>query len=125
MVNKAKAKGTAAETRVVNYLKEHGIRAQRVVQKGSRDEGDVHITHGCVWATLEVKGGQQTQNVNRKLKEDWLAETRTEGENAGMIHAFLVIAKHGASVCDYHVWSVNGHEFWYLDDFVDEVKGGF
>ena len=127
MVNKPKDIGTKAETRVVNFLLAAGVRAGRVVMKGSHDEGDIHILHpnGCVWVTLEVKGGKQTTNVNRKLREDWLAETKKEGENAGMVHAFLVIAKHGSSVCDYHVWAVDGHTFWYLDEFVDVMKGGF
>lgn len=127
MVNPSKAKGTAAETRVVNFLLAAGVRAMRVVMKGNKDQGDVHIIHpnGAVHCILEVKGGKQTQNVSRKLREDWLKETRTEGDNVGSVRAFLVIAKHGSSVCDYHVWNDDGTRFWYLDQFIDHVKGGF
>jgi len=124
---KNKAKGTSAETRVVNFLLAAGFQAERVVMKGAKDQGDIHIrgAHGCVSAVLEVKAGQQTSNVNRALRTEWLAETKVEGENAGMIRAFLVIAKHRSSVCDYHVWSSDGRRFWYLDEFVALARGGY
>jgi hypothetical protein len=127
MVNKSKAKGTTAETRVVNFLLAAGVLANRVVMKGQHDQGDVHIigAHGCCSAVLEVKGGKQTQQIGRKQREDWLAEARTEADNVGNVRAYLVIAKHGSSVCDYHVWSSDGHRFWYLDQFIDFVKGGY
>jgi hypothetical protein len=127
MVNKPKAKGTAAETRVVNFLLAAGLDASRAVLKGNHDQGDVHIRggHGCISAILEVKGGKQTSNVNRKLREDWLAQTRTEAFNVGSVRGYLVIAKHGSSVCDYLVWDGWGRLFWYLDEFIDHVKGGY
>lgn len=127
MVNKPKAKGTAAETRVVKYLTQAGLRAIRVVQKGNRDEGDIHVIggHGCVSCILEVKGGKQTAKFARKQREEWLAETRQEAENYGSVRGFLIIAKHGSSVCDYHVWDEHGHRFWYLDQFIEHVEGGF
>lgn len=127
MVNKPKAKGTAGETRVVKYLMATGLTARRVVLKGSSDEGDIHIDNppfkGGLWV-LEVKSGRQTQNISRKQREDWLKETRTEGRNAGTDKTFLVIAKHGSSVADYHVWSSNGTQFWYLDEFARMLNVG-
>ena len=122
-----KHKGTKAETRVVNFLLAAGLNAHRATLKGNHDQGDIHILggHGCVSAVLEVKGGKQTQSVNRKLFYDWLAQAKIEATHVGSIHGFLVIAKHGASVCDYQVWDEAGHRFWYLDQFVDHVKGGF
>lgn len=42
MSNPAKAKGTALETAVVTYLKEHGIPAYRPAQAGYKDTGDIH-----------------------------------------------------------------------------------
>ena len=131
MVNKAKAKGTAAETRVVNFLLAAGLQAQRVVMKGAHDQGDIHLIGppaappGVLSCILEVKGGQQTLNTSRKLRQDWLDETRTEATNVGSVRGFLIIARHGASVPDYHVWDESGHKFWYLDEFVEFVKGGF
>ncbi len=127
MVNKPKAKGTAAETRVVNFLKEAGLNAMRVVMKGSKDEGDVHIIgkHGHPVCIIEVKAGRQTQNVSRKQREDWLTETQEEAEHTGSLRGYLVIAKHGSSVRDYLVWDQYGREFWYLDEFADFANGGF
>jgi hypothetical protein len=127
MVNRSKAKGTAAETRVVNFLLAAGLRANRVVMKGQHDQGDVHILHpnGCVHAVLEVKGGRQTANISRQQQEDWLTETRIEVENVGNVRGYLVIAKHGSSVKDYHVWSAYGQVFWYLDQFADFAAGGY
>jgi hypothetical protein len=127
MVNKPKAKGTAAETRVVKELLAAGLDAYRVVLKGQSDQGDIHIRggHGCVSAVLEVKGGRQTVNVSRKQRQDWLDETKTEASNVGSVRGFLVIAKHGRSVKDYEVWSEDGMLFWYLDDFAEHAKGGY
>jgi Holliday junction resolvase len=128
MVNKPKAKGTAAETRVVNFLLTAGLDTCRVVLHGADDQGDIHIrgAHGCVVSALEVKGGKQTAKVSRQQLEDWITEALTEGNNAGMVRAFLVIAKHGASVKDYQVWTVGkNRRLMYLDEFIDHVKGGF
>ena len=130
MVNKAKAKGTAAETRVVNFLLTAGVKANRVVMKGQKDEGDIHIIdgHGCVSCVLEVKAGKQTAQVSRQQLEDWIEEARIEGDNFGMSRAALVIAKHGSSVKDYQVWTVEGPPrrcLFYLDEFAEFAKGGF
>ena len=127
MTNKAKKKGTAGETRVVNYLNNAGLRASRVVMKGGRDEGDVHLLdpQGYCQAILEVKSGRQTSSVSRGTREEWLKETRRESQNAQNVRGFLVIAKHGSSVKDYHVWSSDGRMFWYLDEFASYVRGGF
>lgn len=120
MVNKPKAKGTAAETRVVNFLLTAGYSARRVALKGNCDEGDIHIdsTDGSYGIMLEVKGGKQTQNIGRKQREDWLTETRKEAA-ASHRDGYLIIAKHGSSVCDYHVWSSDGHLFWYFDQWLE------
>lgn len=124
MVNKPKAKGTAAETRVVNYLLAAGFQARRAVMKGSHDEGDIHVVdqHGWGAFVLEVKAGKQTQRVGRKLKEEWLHQTRVETVNSKFPIGYLVIAKHGSSVKDYEVWSEDGHSFFYLDQFVELMK---
>lgn len=124
MVNKPKAKGTAAETRVVNYLLAAGIRASRVVMKGNKDEGDIHVVDRTGWSAyiLEVKAGKQTVQIGRKLKEEWLHQTRVETVNSRFPHGYLVIAKHGSSVQNYEVWSEDGHTFYYLDQFVELMK---
>ena len=42
-MNKSKQKGTRAETKVVRYLEDHGIKARRKALAGSKDEGDIEI----------------------------------------------------------------------------------
>jgi hypothetical protein len=121
MVNRSKAKGTAAETRVVNYLLAAGVEARRVVMKGQHDQGDIHFFAERLHGLLEVKGGKQTQRVSRGQKEEWLKEARVEGINADLV-PYLVIAKHGASVKDYEVWSSGGVYFFYLDQFVKWIS---
>jgi hypothetical protein len=123
MVNRSKAKGTAAETRVVNALLAAGAEARRKVLKGSADEGDIQFKG--IWAegVLEVKAGKQTLRVGRKQKQDWLDEARIEGLNSGC-RAWLVIAKHGSSVRDYEVWFSDGRTFFYFDEFLEWIKDG-
>ena len=127
MVNRTKDKGTRAETKVVNFLTEAGLRAMRVAQKGNKDQGDVHIIggHGCVSAVLEVKGGKQTSKYGRKQFEDWVEEARTEAANVGNVRGFLIIAKHGSSTKDYQVWDDEAKRFWFLDQFASYAKGGY
>jgi hypothetical protein len=130
MVNKPKAKGTAAETRVVNYLLAAGLRANRVVMKGNRDEGDVHILddRGYTSVVLEIKAGRQTQNYSRATRGLWLQETEDETSNHGRGKGYLVIARFGRAVKDYEVWSTDGFSFWHLDDFAYQLAhktGGF
>ncbi|WP_299315051.1 hypothetical protein [uncultured Halomonas sp.] len=125
MANKSKAKGTAAETRVVRFLTDAGLHADRVVLKGNKDQGDIHIRgkDGYPVCIIEVKAGKQTQTPGRRQMEEWLEQTRTEADNTD-VPGYLVVARHGSSVKDYHVWSSCGHLFWYLDHFIDYMKGG-
>jgi Holliday junction resolvase len=130
MVNKPKAKGTAAETRVVNYLLAAGVEARRIVLHGSKDEGDIFVEgwkgeHSS--RILEVKAGKQTIKVSRAQLDDWIEEAETEGINAGGLIAYLVLAKHNASVKDYQVykrvvWPAR-REFMYLDEFARFMGG--
>lgn len=124
MVNKPKAKGTRGESKVVKFMQDAGIRARRIALMGGNDGGDVMITDSLGFKhVLEVKAGKQTQQVSRKVKQEWLRQTRVEAVNSKVSRGFLVIAKHGASTRDYEVWSENGHDFWYLDEFADYMKG--
>jgi hypothetical protein len=83
-VSKSKAKGTAAESAVVSYLRMTGFPyAERLALQGSRDRGDVTGVPGIVF---EVK------NEVVYTLSSWLAEARTEGDNAQADFA-MVIAK--------------------------------
>jgi hypothetical protein len=73
-VNKPKQKGTAAETAVVAYLREHGFpTAERRALAGSGDKGDVSGVVGCV---IEIK------NVQRTALAEWIEEARKEAAAA-------------------------------------------
>jgi Holliday junction resolvase len=75
VTNKSKARGTAWETRLVNYLKEHGFPlAERRALSGSNDRGDVS---GIVGVVIEAKN-QQTLGL-----AEWIDETVVEKQNAG------------------------------------------
>lgn len=133
MVNKPKAKGTAAETRVVNFLLVAGVEARRLVLKGTHDEGDIYVVNNNIGSgdrILEVKAGKQTISVSRAQLDEWIEEANNEGLNAGGLLAYLVIAKHGSSVKDYLVYKMVGsrpwsarREFMYLDEFARFMGG--
>jgi hypothetical protein len=74
MVNKPKIKGTAAETAVVNYVRENGFpHAERRALSGTQDKGDVA---GIIDNVIEVK------NCARDGLPQWIDETEVERINA-------------------------------------------
>lgn len=124
MSNPSKQKGTRAETKVVRYLKEHGVDARRKALSGSKDEGDVELPELCV--SLEVKSGKQTDKYNRAQLNEWLRQAREEQENARQ-RCYLVVARHGRSVKDYEVWwkmhpDSKVMQMQYLDDWTEEKR---
>lgn len=88
MVNRPKAKGTSAETAVVEYLRVNGWpRAERRALTGSMDKGDVANVWGLA---IEVKYANAGMKVG-----PWLVETGIERINAGADHGVLVIKPKG------------------------------
>ena len=74
-MSKSKAKGTAAETAVVRYLREQGFeQAERRALHGTADRGDIA---GVVGTVIEVK------NCARMELAGWLAEAAAEADNDG------------------------------------------
>lgn len=70
----SKRKGTAAESAVVAWLREHGFpHAERRALAGNTDKGDVA---GIPGVALEVK------NVTKMALGEWVDEARKEGGNA-------------------------------------------
>jgi Holliday junction resolvase len=87
MSSKNKAKGTAFETLVVNYLRDHGFpHAERRALAGTHDLGDILTGPGLVW---ECKNHQTL-----KLSE-WIEEARKEKENANATHGFVIAKRRG------------------------------
>lgn len=73
MVNPSKAKGTAAESAVVNYLREWWPHAERRALAGSADKGDVT---GIPSVVIEIK------NAAKLAFGPWLKEAEVERINA-------------------------------------------
>jgi hypothetical protein len=89
MVNRSKAKGTAAETAVVGYLQRRGwIHAERRALAGVLDKGDVAGVAGVV---LEVKSCKALDLAG------WLKEAQVEQTNAGATVGAVVAKKRGTT----------------------------
>jgi len=84
MVNRARGKGTVAESAVVEYLRTHGWPyAERRALNGSQDKGDVS---GCIGLAIEVKYA----NAGIRMGT-WIKETNIERLNARADHGILVM----------------------------------
>lgn len=103
MVNRPKIKGTAAETAVVNYLREHGWPyAERRSLSGAVDKGDVTGTPGLAW---EVKAAGVDNSGSPTLKlGPWLTETGIERINANADFGILVIKPFGMGIKNVGGW---------------------
>lgn len=110
-MSKAKAKGTAAETAIVKYLNDRGIRAVRKPLHGTKDEGDIDIYP--IPITIEVKN-----HATSKLAE-WIDEAEEEKKYASTIWAVVFHKRlRKSSPEDWYV-TMNGKTFasllYYLD----------
>lgn len=121
-MSRSKQIGTRGETQVVKALRAFGLQADRKPLKGSDDEGDIWVMlPDGSRIMLEVKTGKQTKDYSRKTKQEWLRQAKVESENSGE-EGFLVINSYGKRIQDSEVWSVNGHAFWYLDEFIKFIS---
>ena len=97
-MSKAKAKGTAAETALVNWLRDNGYEyAERRALTGRLDRGDIAGIPGRV---IEVKSG------NKLEIPAWMKETEVERLNDGALHGYLVIKPKGLGSANVGSWWV-------------------
>ena len=95
--------GTAAETAVVKYLRNHGFAgAERRALAGTFDLGDIV---GIVGVCVEVKGGKAAESAGDGQVAQWLDETERERVNAGADIGLLVMKRKG-------VGSENAGRWW-------------
>jgi len=88
-MSKAKAKGTAAETATVKYLREHGFPyAERRALHGTADKGDIT---GCGPVVFEVKNHAKLDLAG------WLKELETEMQNADVNFGAVIAKKRGTT----------------------------
>jgi Holliday junction resolvase len=92
---KSKAKGTAAEREVVNYLKNWWPAAERRALSGNKDKGDVAGIPGVV---VEVKAA-----VRQELAK-WQRETLAEMANASAERCMLVVKQPYKAVPQWDAW---------------------
>lgn len=134
MSNPSKKKGTAAETKVVKFLREHGIDAKRVALNGSKDVGDIHFKAKGSIRMLEVKAGVQAKAPSRSQLEEWMRQTDVERINLNnselskydYVFGYLVVVRYGRKIQDADVYftqhASKGDQIYrrhyYLDEFV-------
>lgn len=88
-MSKQRAKGTAAETAVVRYLKDHGFpHAERRALHGTADKGDIT---GCGPVVFEVKNHKTLDLAG------WLKELEDEMANANVAHGAVIAKKRGTT----------------------------
>ena len=84
-MSKSKQKGTAFETAVVRYLRDHGFTyAERAPLAGNKDRGDITGTPGLVW---------ECKNHKALALAEWSDETYVEMVNAGADYGILVVKR--------------------------------
>lgn len=94
MTNPHKAKGTAWETAVVNYLISEGIDARRVVQTGRADQGDIHA--GGAWC-IEAKDHKAHDFPG------YIRQANSEATNAKLSYGVAVVKKRRDNVKNAYV----------------------
>lgn len=94
----SRRKGTAAESAIVNYLREHGVpHAERRALSGAKDRGDIAGIAGVV---VEVKSGARLE------LPAWLRETEAERVNDGAAYGLLVVKPRGVGTSRVSEWPV-------------------
>jgi Holliday junction resolvase len=96
-MSKSKAKGTAFETLIVNYLRDTYPNVERRTLSGIHDKGDIAGTNKkLVWECKDHK----TLNFS-----GWLNEAEVERENAGAEFGIVVAKRrgHGSASSQYAV----------------------
>jgi len=92
--------GTAAETAVVRYLRDHGFaQAERRALRGQLDAGDITGTPD----TWEIKGGKTAKTASDGQVAQWLEDTERERINGRGRYGILVLqrAGYGPLRCGY------------------------
>ena len=103
MVNPSRQKGTAFETLVVDYLRQHFPYAMRHPLHGTVDLGDVHGVPGLV---------VQCKNAKRTELSEWIKSAHEQAANAGVSYGIVVHKRRGKAHAEEQFVTLT------LDDFV-------
>lgn len=114
-MNRSKRIGTAAETAVVEYLRDQGFMyVERRAQHGANDMGDISGIPGVV---IEVK------NCKTLEFSKWLEEAEQERVNAGAQLAVVVAKRRGKANPKDWYWLATGPSMvQMLKDALDAKK---
>lgn len=99
MSNPSKAKGTAAETAILKYVRANGFPwAERLALSGAADCGDISLLPGRL-IVLEAKAhaSAATGQPGDAQLADWMRQTRSERVNAGADYGVLVVKRKGTA----------------------------
>lgn len=109
----SKRKGTAAETAVVNFLRERGFpHAERRALHGNNDLGDIT---GCGPVVFEVKN-------HRELKlSEWLEELQIEIQNANADTGAVIAKRRG--ITNPAMWYAVMPAYIFVDLLVEAGYG--
>jgi hypothetical protein len=105
-MNKPKAKGTAAETALLRWLRANGFPwAERLALAGAADCGDISLLPGRA-VVLEVKAHA---TAGRGIPQDgqlaeWMAQAAAERDNAGADLCPLILRRSGQGAGDPGKW---------------------
>ena len=92
-MNPQKAKGSAYERSIVNYLREAGFNVDRTRAGWSDDRGDVHGLSSPIGTPFVI----ECKNHTRLNLSGWISELLTEIGNAGGVAGVLVHKKRGTT----------------------------
>lgn len=96
-MNKPKAKGTAAETAVVKYVRLNGFGgADRQPLRGNRDAGDILLCPGIVLEIKAHKSAGAGQSGAAQLAA-WMSQAAAERYNAGAALCPLIVKRTGTT----------------------------
>lgn len=85
MTNPAKAKGSAFERQICDYIADAGIPAERLPAGATLDRGDLWTPHAAV----------QAKNRRELRIASWLDETLVQQQNAAKDWHWLVVKRRG------------------------------
>jgi hypothetical protein len=97
VANKSKQKGTAWETAVVNYFKEHDLYAHRLPLSGAVDKGDVELLANGKVITVQCKAAKAFDLAG------WLAATEAQSLAADTNHGVLIVKAPGKNISRAYV----------------------
>ncbi len=113
-MNASRAKGTAWETAVVNWLKDPFHRAERRTMAGAGDRGDITGLDGTVIEAKSVQAGLLSTVFNVGLKE-----LQTEVDNDSAMLGLLCVKRPGKTSPEHAYWIIDPRSVKYVIGLVE------